>query len=57
MTLLICAAIVVGCGIITAVVTFVGQKVADWWYDYTMKRELNKIIEKELRQSRREFRR
>lgn len=33
------------------------QKLADWWYDYSMRRELDKIIEKELRQSRREFRR
>lgn len=39
------------------VIAIGAQKLADWWYDYSMRRELDKIIEKELRQSRREFRR
>lgn len=38
-------------------VAIIAQKIADWWYDYSIRRELDKIIKKELRQSRREFRR
>ena len=57
MTTVVCLVIALGCAIVAGTVTLVAQKIADWWYDYSMRRALDKIIEKELRQSRREFRR